>query len=85
MEKPRSEHTFDLPVEYGGKELIFTGEVLQVGYVHKIVIDVNGHEISLEKDDEGKYRALLTNIESENKIDKELVKAIVESVEKLLN
>ena len=83
-EKHKWVNMFDISVQYKGKELQFTGELLQVGYVHKILIDVNGLEVSLEKDDAGKYRAVLIDLQAENKIDKELVKAIVESVEELL-
>lgn len=78
------ENTFDIPVIYKGKELLFTGQLLHLGYIHKIAIDVNGEQILLEKDDEGNYRAVLANIESESKLDKELVKAIVESFELIL-
>ena len=75
---------FEIPVTYCGKELQFNAELLRVGYIHKILIDVNGQMISIEKDDEGNYRAILVDLESENKIDKGLIKAIVESLEELL-
>ena len=75
---------FEIPVIYQGKELHFNAELLRVGYVHKILVDVNGQMVSIEKDDEGNYRAILVDLDSENKIDKGLVKVIVESVEELL-
>lgn len=75
---------FEIPVLYKGKELQFNAQLLRVGYIHKILVDVNGQQVSLEKDDEGNYRAVLVDIESENKIDKDLIKTIVESVENLL-
>ena len=65
--------TFDIPVIYQGKELQFKARLLQLGYIHKIEIDVNGHQVFLEKDDEGNYRAVLANVDSENKIDKALI------------
>lgn len=78
------DNRFEIPVTYAGKELEFTAELLQFGYIHKILVDVNGHMVSVEKDDEGNYRAILVDLESENKVDKKLVKAIVESIEELL-
>lgn len=75
---------FEIPVLYNGKELQFGASLQRIGYVHKILVDVNGQQVSLEKDDVGNYRALLVDIESENKIDKSLIKAIVESLENLL-
>lgn len=47
------ENIFAISVTYKGKELQFKAELLQFGYVHKISIDVYGHQILLEKDDEG--------------------------------
>ena len=78
------EDTFDIPVIYKNKELLFIGRLLHLGYVHKIAIDVNGEQILLEKDDEGNYRAVLANINSESKIDRELIKVIVESFEMIV-
>ena len=37
--------------------------------------------VFLEKEDEGNYRAVINDLQSENKIDKDLIKAIVESLE----
>ena len=78
------EDTFDIPVIYKGKDLLFTGQLLHLGYIHKIAIDVNGEQILLEKDDEGNYRAVLANIESQSKTDKDLIRAIVESFEMIV-
>ena len=78
------EEQFEIPVTYQGKELQFNAQLLQVGYVHKILVDVKGQPVSIEKDDEGNYRAVLADITSENKIDKSLIKAIVESIKEIL-
>ncbi len=75
---------FEISVSYQGKEMVFNAELLQFGYVYKIIIYVNGQQISVEKDDEGNYRAILIDIEAESKIDKDLVRAIVESIDKIL-
>ena len=78
------EDSFQIPVVYRDKELQFNARLLQLGYVQKIEIEVSSQQVFLEKDDEENYRAVLANIESENKIDKELIIAIVESIEELL-
>jgi hypothetical protein len=48
-------------------------------------MEVNGQEIFLEKDDEGNYRAIINNLGFENKIDKVLIKTIVESLQDSLS
>ena len=78
------EDTFQIPVTYQGKELEFDAQLLQLGYTRKIQVDVYGIIIFLEKDDEANYRAILANVKDESKIDKELVKEIVQSLELIL-
>ncbi len=78
------EDTFQIPVTYQGKELNFDAQLLQLGYISKIQVDVNGVIIFLEKDDAANYPAILTNVNDESKIDKELVKEIVQSLELIL-
>ncbi len=51
--------------------------------IRKIKIEVNSQEVFLEKDDEGNYRAVINDLQSENKIDKTLIKTIVESLQTL--
>lgn len=75
------EENFQIPVIYRGKELQFDAQLLQVGYIRKIQLDVNGIIVFLEKDDEGNYRAILADIKDENKVDKN---QIVESLELIL-
>jgi hypothetical protein len=58
---------------------------LDFGYTRKIKMEVNGQEIFLEKDDEGNYRAIINNLGFENKIDKVLIKTIVESLQDSLS
>ncbi len=78
------EDTFQIPVTYQGKELQFDAQLLQLGYTRKIQVDVYGVIIFLEKDDEANYRAVLANVKDESKIDKELIKEIVQSLELIL-
>jgi hypothetical protein len=77
------DESFEIPVVYKGKELLFPAQVIRYGYVHRIVINVDEQIIFLEKDEEGNYRAI--GDEKNNKeLDRELVQAIVSSVEELL-
>lgn len=78
------EDTFQIPVTYQGKELEFDAQLLHLGYTRKIQVDVYGIIVFLEKDDEGKYRAVLADILNESKVDKELIKEIVQSLELIL-
>ncbi len=78
------EDTVQIPVTYKGKELEFDAQLLHLGYINKIQVDVNGVIVFLEKDDEGNYRAVLADMLNENKVDKELVKEIVQSLKLIL-
>jgi hypothetical protein len=53
------EDTFDIPVTYKGKELLFKSQLLILGYTHKISVDVNGTEVLYEPDEERNYRAVI--------------------------
>ncbi len=77
------ENTFEIPVVYKGQEMIFNAQLLDFGYIRKIRIEVNDQEVFLEKDDEGNYRAVINELQSEDKIDKTLIKTIVESLQTL--
>ena len=78
------EDTFQIPVIYQGKELEFDAQLLQLGYSRKIQVDIYGSIIFLEKDDEGNYRAILADIQNESKVDRGLIKAIVQALEAIL-
>ena len=80
------EDTFDIPVTYKGKELLFKSKLLILGYTHKISVDVNGTEVVYEPDEERNYRALIDpeQMEGMKRIDKELLKAIAEAIESIV-
>jgi hypothetical protein len=78
------EETFQIPITYRGKELQFDAQLLKLGYIRKIQVDVKGIIMFLEKDDEGNYRAVIADIQNENKVDKALIKEIVNSLELIL-
>ncbi len=59
--------SFTLKINYRGEELIFPGELRITGYTHKIAIVVENTEILFEPDEEGNYRALLSDSDMRNK------------------
>lgn len=75
--------TFEITVGYNGKEFKFPAEVIRYGYVHRIQVAVDGQIIFLEKDEEGNYRAIAEAANTKD-IERELIEAIVASVETLL-
>jgi hypothetical protein len=81
------EEAFEIPVLYKGQELLFPARLLNVGYSHKFLVTINGLEFFFEQDNNGKYRALanaLNQFDVKN-LDADLLKAIAESIESILN
>ncbi len=76
------EDSLQIPVLYKGKEIALQAEVIRYGYIHRILINVDGQLLYLEKDEESKYRAIVD--ENTKELDIVLVQAIVLSVEALL-
>ena len=80
------EEPFDLPVTYKGKELMFTSQLLMMGYTHKFQVNVNGHEFLFEPDEERTYRAIVDPEmqETERGVEVELLQAIAEAIEEVI-
>ncbi|HUS00863.1 MAG TPA: hypothetical protein VMY77_04010 [Chitinophagaceae bacterium] len=74
---------FEIPVVYNGEEIVFPAEVIRYGYVHRIQINIDGQVVYLEKDEEGSYRAIV-DVANSKDIGKELIAAIVSSVESII-
>ncbi len=81
------DEAFEIPVLYKGQELLFPARLLNVGYSHKFLVTINGLELFFEQDNNGKYRALATasNQVDVKNLDADLLKAIAESIESILN
>ncbi len=78
------EETLEIPLKYKNQELSFKAHVTRYGYIHHIIVDVNGTDITIERDEESNYRALVDPQKmNDNKIDIELLKAIVGVLEAL--
>jgi hypothetical protein len=54
------DQSFDLPLTYKSKELLFTARLLQQGYSHKFGVAVNDQEIFLNRMKTGLTEQLLT-------------------------
>ena len=78
------EDLLEIPVTYKNQELVFKAHLKQFGYVNQIAVDVNGTTLTIERDEEGNYRAIGDAEQTAaNKVDLELVKALVEVLENL--
>ena len=80
------EETFNLPVEYKGKQLMLKTSLLVTGYTHKFNVEVDEQNIIFEPDEEKIYRAVLNykDIKKHKDIDGELLKSIYYAIEKLV-
>jgi hypothetical protein len=76
---------FDLPVTYKGEELLFPARLQQLGYTHRIAVDIYGQEVFFEPDEERNYRAIIQDEMHNRQINFELLKAIAEAIEAILH
>ena len=76
--------SFELPVQYKGKELLLPAQLHQFGYGYKIEVEVNGSSVFFERDDERNWRALIeTDVHLNERIESKLLEAIAASLEGL--
>lgn len=77
---------FEIPVYYKGKELSFSDKFVQFGYAYKIIVDVEGQEISFEPDEERNFRAVIEyeKVDLSKKNDPDLLKTIAETIEAIV-
>jgi hypothetical protein len=86
------EDPFIITVSYKGQDRDFEAELLQMGYTHKFHVIVEGADLFFERDEEGRYRAILQeNLEEKGARnppiktpDLELLKLIAEKIESIL-
>lgn len=77
------EQTVEIPVEIRGEERVFLAKVQAWRYGHRFLVDVDGVEVTLERDDAGEFRAILPEGFSGKSPDKEVVGAIIEVLQTL--
>jgi hypothetical protein len=77
------EEGFELPVDYKGAEQSFPAKLVRRGYIYQIEVEVADTLVAFEKDEEGAWRAMLTEADlfSNKKLDRELLESIIASLE----
>jgi hypothetical protein len=77
------EQTVEIPVEIGGLERIFPAKVQAWRYGQRFMVDVDGVEVVLERDDAGEFRAMLPEAFAGKPPEKEVIGAIIEVLQAL--
>jgi len=72
---------YEIPVQYKGEEVLVPAQLMVTGYTHKFRVEVSGHEVFFEPDEERNYRAMLDPSFSDARIDIEFLKAIAAGIE----
>ncbi|MCW3081127.1 hypothetical protein [Segetibacter sp.] len=76
--------TLEIPVFYKNKELSLKADVVRFGYVNHIIVDLGGTQITIERDEEGNYRAIGDAEKMQpTKVDTELIEAVVNVLQSL--
>ena len=75
---------FLLPVSYKGEEREVETSLQVLGYIHRLVVDVEGTTVFFERDEEGCYRAVIPPETPGKPPAVELLKAIAETIGQLL-
>jgi hypothetical protein len=79
------EEPFNLPVNYNGVEKEFETILLVLGYTHKFQVDVEGTPVLFERDEEGRYRAIITPDYRGRLPKTELLQSIALAIEEILS
>ena len=77
------EQTVEIPVTVGNIERVFPAQVQAWRYGLRFLVDVDGVEVFLERDDAGEFRALLQEGFSGKPPDKEVIVAIIDVLQTL--
>jgi hypothetical protein len=72
------EQMVEIPVEVGGVERIFAAQVQAWRYGVRFLVDVDGVEVTLERDDGGAFRAILPEGFAGKTPDKAVIGAIID-------
>lgn len=74
--------SFEIPVDYKGKEHLFPAELISTGYSYKIIVDVFDTLVSYEPDEERNFRAVIDyeNMQKNDLPDKALLEEIANTL-----
>lgn len=78
------DETFELPVAFQKKEILFPAELQQTGYSHRFRVQVYGQDVFFEPDEERNYRAIIDPENATKEISTELLQAIASTIEILV-
>jgi hypothetical protein len=78
--------SFELPVVFNNKEMLLPAQLHQYGYSFKIEVEVNGTAVFFERDEERNWRAMVepSDVEMNSSLSKEVLQAILTSIEQVL-
>ena len=77
------EQTVEIPVTIRGEERIFSAQVHAWRYGLRFLVDIDGNEVVLERDDAGEFRAILPEGFTGEPPDKAVISAIIEVLQQL--
>jgi hypothetical protein len=77
------EQTVEIPVIVRGTERIFTARVQAWQYGMRFLVDIDGVEVVLERDDAGDFRAILPEAFIGKPPDKEIIGGIIDVLQAL--
>jgi hypothetical protein len=77
------EQTVEIPVTVHGVDRIFAAEVQAWRYGLRFLVDVDGVQVTLERDDAGEFRAILPEGFAGKTPDKEVIGAIITTLQSL--
>ena len=77
------EQTVEIPVTVHGVDRVFVAEVQAWRYGLRFLVDVDGVQVVLERDDAGEFRAILPEGFAGKTPDKEVIGAIIDTLQSL--
>jgi hypothetical protein len=75
--------TFTLTVNYKNTDRNYEAELRAYGYNYKIAIMIDDAEILFERDEEGSFRAVLSQVDIKKIPNRQLIQLIAEELERL--
>jgi hypothetical protein len=72
------EQTVEIPVTVQGAERLFTARVQAWRYGMRFLVDIDGVEVILERDDAGEFRAILPDGSTGKPPDKAIIAEIID-------
>lgn len=79
-------NAIELPLTFKGKELLFPVHLLQYGSSYKLQVEIEDTTVFFEPDEERNWRAVLSyeDMQANKKLNAELLKAIAEKIDTIL-